>query len=235
MQVTVHNLTGEVVRNIEISDRVFAAPFNEGVVHQALVRQRANMRQGNADTKTRSDVAGSTGKMYRQKGTGFARAGSRRSPVRRGGGIVFGPHPRSYRQAMPKKMRRLALRCVLSAKVGDGELKVLEALTFAEPKAKQMSQVLSAFGADNSALIVTEKAESAVIKSARNISGIKTMPANLLNVLDLMSYKMVLITESAVHRIEELWGNIEGGINASVRGAAPSVDNGEEHDAARAE
>ena len=225
MQVPVYNLAGEVVRNIEISDSVFGVSFNEGVVHQAMLRQRANARQGTASTKTRGEVAGSTHKMYRQKGTGSARAGSRRSPVRRGGGITFGPHPRSYRQAMPKKMRRLALRCVLSAKVGDGELKILEELKLDEPKTKQMAQVLASLGADYSALVVTSEPEIGVIKSARNLPGIKTMTANLLNVLDLLSYKVVLITESAVRKAEELWGSTNGGNNASVRGAAPSTDN----------
>ena len=225
MQVPVYNLAGEVVRNIEISDSVFGVPFNEGVVHQAMLRQRANARQGTASTKTRGQVAGSTRKLYRQKGTGSARAGSRRSPVRRGGGITFGPHPRSYRQAMPKKMRRLALRCVLSAKVGDGELKILEELKFDEPKTKQMVQVLASLGADYSALVVTSEPEIGVIKSARNLPGIKTMTANLLNVLDLLSYKVVLMTESAVRKAEELWGSTNGGNNASVRGAAPSADN----------
>jgi large subunit ribosomal protein L4 len=144
MQVPVYKLTGEVSEMIEISDRVFDVPFNEAVVHQAVVRQRANARQGTASTKTRGEVTGSTRKLYRQKGTGYARAGSAKSPLRRGGGIMFGPKPRSYRQAMPKKMRQLALRCVLSAKARDGELAVLESLTFEEPKSKQMARILEA-------------------------------------------------------------------------------------------
>jgi large subunit ribosomal protein L4 len=225
VQVPVYNLAGEVVKNIEISDAVFGVPFNEGVVHQAMVRQRANARQGTASAKTRSEVSYSTRKLYRQKGTGFARAGSRRSPIRRGGGVIFGPHPRDYRQAMPKKMRRLALRCLLSAKVGDGELKVLEELKFDEPKTKQMAQILTYLGADDSALIVTGEPDVSVIKSARNLPGIKTMTANLLNVLDLLSYKIILITEAAVRKAEELWGSTDGGNDASVRGAAPSADN----------
>ena len=227
MQVPVYNLAGEVARQIEISDLVFAVPFNEAVVHQVMVSQRANARQGTASTKTRSEVSGSTGKMYRQKGTGFARAGSRRSPLRRGGGITFGPQPRSYRQEIPKKMRRLALRCVLSAKAGDGELKVLEAWNFEEPKTKRMVEVLSALGVDSSALIVTPEPEENVIKSARNLTRIKTMPVNVLNVLDILSYKMLLMTEAAVRIAEKLWGNglAQGGENASVRGATPSSDN----------
>jgi len=218
VQVPVYNLAGEVVRQIEISDLVFAVPFNEAVVHQVMVSQQANARQGTASTKTRSEVAGSTGKMYRQKGTGYARAGSRRSPLRRGGGITFGPKPRSYRQEIPKKMRRLALRCVLSAKVGDGELKVLEEWNFAEPKTKKMVEALSALGAGSSALIVTPEPEENVIKSARNLKRIKTTPVNVLNMLDILSYKMLLMTEEAVRRAEKLWGNglAQGGKNASV-------------------
>jgi large subunit ribosomal protein L4 len=227
MQVPVYNLAGEVVRHIEISDLVFAAPFNEAVVHQVTVSQRANARQGTASTKTRGTVHGSTRKLYRQKGTGYARAGSKKSPLRRGGGITFGPHPRDYRQEIPKKMRRLALRCVLSAKAGDGELKVLEEWNFEEPKTKRMIEVLSALGVDSSALIVTPEPEENVIKSARNLSAIKTMPVNVINILDILSHKMLLMTEAAVRRAEKLWGNglAQGGDNASVRGAAPAADN----------
>ena len=206
MQVPVYSLAGEVVKHIEISDEVFAVPFNQAVVHQAMVRQRANARQGTASTKTRSEVSGSTRKMFRQKHTGLARAGSRRSPLRRGGGVAFGPKPRSYRQAMPKKMRRLALRCVLSAKAGDGELKVVEQMTLPEPKTKQMVQILAALGVDSSALVVTSEPEDNVVKSARNLAGIKTIPANLLNVVDILSYKMLLMTEAAVRKAEQLWG-----------------------------
>lgn len=206
MQVPVYSLTGEVVKEIEISDQVFGVPFNEAVVHQAMVRQLANARQGTASTKTRGEVAGATGKLFRQKGTGMARAGSRRSPLRRGGGITFGPKPRSYRQSLPKKMHRIALRCVLSAKAGDGELKVLEQLSFEEPKTKEMSRILGALGVDFSALIVTGEAEKTVVKSARNLAGTKTLPASLLNVVDLLSYRILLMTEAAVRKAEQLWG-----------------------------
>ncbi len=207
MQVPVYSLTGEVVEQIEISDQLFAVPFNESVVHQALLRQRADARQGTADTKTRSEVAGSGKKLFRQKHTGYARAGDIRSPIRRKGGIVFGPHPRSYAQDMPKKMRRLALRCVLSAKAGDGEIKVLKELNFEQPKTKQMVAVLRALGAESSALVVTLAPEETVIKSARNLPGIKTVPASLLNVGDLLSYKILLMTIPALRRAEELWAS----------------------------
>jgi large subunit ribosomal protein L4 len=135
----------------------------------------------------------------------MARAGRRRSPTRRGGGIIFGPKPRDYHQDTPKKMRRLALKCVLSSKVKDEELKVVQELKL-EPKTKFMAQILHALGADSSALIVTTGPEEHVIKAARNIRGIKTMPANLLNVLDILSHKMLLMTVSALRSVEELWG-----------------------------
>ena len=184
MQVPVYNLTGEEVDQIEVSEQVFDVPFNQAVVHQAMVRQRANARQGTANTKTRSEVSGTSRKMYRQKGTGYSRAGSRRSPLRRGGGIAFGPKTRSYRQAMPKKMRQLALRCVLSAKAEDGELMVLEQLELDEPKTKEMARILTALGVESSALIATSEPEENVVKSARNLPRIKTTPAILLIIAD---------------------------------------------------
>lgn len=206
MQLPVHSPTGEVVKNIEVSDRVFAQPFHEAVVHQAMVRQLANARQGTASTKSRGEVQGSTRKLYRQKHTGMARRGDRRSPLLRGGGKVFGPTPRSYRQAMPKKMRQLALRCVLSAKVADGELKIVEQLEFTEPKTKKMLQILEALGMDGSTLVVTREAAANVVKSARNLVGVKMLPASLLNVVDLLSYRGLLMTEAAVRQAEKLWG-----------------------------
>jgi len=212
VEVPVYNTSGEVVKNIELSDSVFAVPFNQAVVHQAVVRQRANARQGTVSTKTRGQVIGSSVKMYRQKHTGMARAGSRKSPLRRGGGITFGPKPRSYRQSMPKKMHRLAIRCVLSAKARDEELKVLEEIKLKQPKTKEMAGVMAALGIDSSALLVTGKPEENVYKSARNLTGIKVMPASILSVVDILSYRKLLMTETAVRKAEEIWG----GGNASV-------------------
>jgi len=218
VQVPVYSLSGEIARHIDISDRVFAEPFREAVVHQAMVRQQANLRQGTASTKTRREVAGSRRKLFRQKHTGYARAGSRQSPLRRGGGVVFGPKPRSYRQAMPKKMRRLALRCMLSAKVRAGELRVIEELKLSEPKTKEMVRILAALGLDTSTLIVTGEVEANVVKSARNLALVKTLPASILNVVDLLSHRALLMTEPAVRKVEELWGNglSQGGNRASL-------------------
>jgi large subunit ribosomal protein L4 len=207
VQLPVYSLSGEVVRQIEVNDKVFATPFNEAVVHQVMVSMQANARQGTSSTKTRSMVSGSTRKLFRQKGTGEARAGSIKSALRRGGAITFGPHPRDYRQDTPKKMRRLALRCVLSAKAGDGELKIVEGLTFEEPKTKRMLEILAALGINSSALVVTPESEQNLIKSARNIPEIQTANINVINLLDIMSHKTLLMTEAAVHVAEKLWGN----------------------------
>ena len=227
MQVPVYNLAGEVVEHIEISDEVFAVPFNQSVVHQALVRQQANARQGTASTKTRGEITGSGIKLYRQKHTGRARAGNIKSPLRRGGGVIFGPRPRSYRQAMPKKMHQLAIRCVLSEKARDGELVVLEQLKLPEPKTKEMVRILAALGVESSALIAIDEPEENVIKSARNLAGIKTLPASLLNVVDIVSYKMLLMPVAAVHKAEQLWGEKlhQRGDNAPLRSVTPSVNN----------
>ncbi len=211
MQAPVYNLAGEVVNNIEISDKVFGVPFNESLVHQSVLRQQANARQGNASTKTRGNVSGSTRKLYKQKGTGSARAGSIKSPLRRGGGIVFGPHPRDYHQAMPKSMRRLALRCVLSAKLEDGELKILESLKLDEIKTKKMAVILDAMQVDTTTLVVTAAADVNVVKSARNLPGIKTLPANLLNVVDIISHRTLLMEVDAVRKAEQLWGESSSG------------------------
>ena len=206
MQIPVYNNAGQEIDKIEVDATIFGIEPNEAVVHQALVRQRANARQGTADTKTRREVSGSSRKLYRQKHTGQARAGNRRSPLRRGGGIIFGPHPRSYRQAMPKKMRRLALRSVLSAKVADGELKVIDSFGMEQPQTSQMEQILTTLGIATSALLVTAEPDMNVVKSARNLERVKTLPANMLNVVDLLSYSELLLTVDAVRRIEEVWG-----------------------------
>ncbi len=227
MQVPVYNLAGQEVEKVEISDYVFGVPYNQAVVHQVMVAQRANARQGTASTKTRGEVAGSTRKLFRQKCTGYARAGSIKSPLRRGGGIIFGPKPRSYRQTVPRKMRCLALRCILSAKVRDDELIILDQLELEQPKTKEMVRILAALGVNTSALVVTPTSEENVIKSARNLPGIKTVPASLLNVIDLLSCKKLLMTLAAVRKAEELWGenSSEGGSNARLRGIAAPVDN----------
>jgi len=206
MQVSVYNAEGSVVGQLDLDEGVFGVPMNENVVHQAMVRQRANARVGTASTKTRSEVSGSTRKLYRQKHTGRARAGDLRSPLRRHGGIIFGPKPRNHRQAMPKKMRRLAIKCLLSGKVADGELKILDNLQLDDPRTKNMVNILSALQIERSALIALPSADTNAVKSVKNIERTKVIEAQLLNVIDLLSYRNLILTADAVRVIEELWG-----------------------------
>jgi large subunit ribosomal protein L4 len=206
VQVPVYSLNGEVAEQIELSQAIFAIPFNEAVVHQAMVRQLANGRQGTASTKTRGEVSGSTRKLYPQKHTGRARRGDIKSPLLRGGGVVFGPKPRTYRQSMPKKMRRLALKCLLSAKVREGNIRLVQELDFNGPKTKDMINVLSSLGIDSSTLILTAQSTPNVVKSAANLPEVKVLPSALINVLDLLSYKMLVATVPAIRNIEQIWG-----------------------------
>ena len=206
MKAPVYDLNGEVVEQMELSDAVFALPFNEAVVHQAMVRQLANERHGTASTRDRGEVSGSTRKLYAQKHTGRARRGDIKSPLLRGGGVVFGPKPRSYRQSMPKKMRRLALKCLLSAKMREGNVRLVQELDFEGPKTKAMINALSSLGIDSPALIVTAQSAPNVVKSAANLAEVKVVPSALINVLDLLSYEMLVATVPAVHNIEEIWG-----------------------------
>jgi len=206
VKAEVYDLNGEVVEQIELNEAVFALPLNQAVVHQAMVRQLANGRQGTASAKTRGEVTGSTRKLYAQKHTGRARRGDIKSPLLRGGGVTFGPKPRSYRQSMPKKMRRLALKCLLSAKIREGNIRLLRELDFQEPKTKDMLNVLSSLGIDSSALIVTAQSAPNITRSAANLTDIKVVPSALINVLDLLSYEMLVATVPAVRNIEEIWG-----------------------------
>jgi large subunit ribosomal protein L4 len=206
MKIPVYSLSGEVVEEAELDQAVFDLPFNEAVVHQAMVRQLANRRQGTASAKTRAEVSGSTKKLYAQKHTGRARRGSVKSPLLRGGGVTFGPKPRAYRQSMPKKMRQLALKCVLSAKARDGNIRLIEKLDFEAPKTRDVMNVLSSLGVDSSVLILTAQVTPNVVRSAGNLPDAKVLPSGLINVLDLLSYKMLVTTVPAVRNIEHIWG-----------------------------
>jgi len=204
--VPVYSLNGEVVDQIELSQAIFALPFNEAVVHQAMTRQLASRRQGTASTKTRGEVIGSTRKLYSQKHTGRARRGDIKSPLLRGGGVVFGPKPRTYRQSMPKKMRKVALKCLLSAKVREGNIKLIQELDFKGPKTKDMINVLSSLDIDSPTLILTAQSTPNVVKSAANLPEVKVLPSALINVLDLLSYEMLVATVPAIRNIEQIWG-----------------------------
>lgn len=206
MQIPVHNRSGEVVTITNLADDIFNVPFNGPVVHQAMVAQEANQRLGTVKVKTRAEVEGSGRKIYAQKHTGRARQGSIRAPHRRGGGKAFGPRPRDYRQSLPRKMRTLALKSLLSQKVAQGEMVVLDELKVEEPKTKVMLAILATFKAGSKTLIVPDKMEPNLLKSVRNITGIKVLPPNMLNVVDLLSYKTLLISKEALNTIHNLWG-----------------------------
>lgn len=204
-KVAIYNINGEQVGDLELADGIFGVEVNKAVMHQAVLAYLANKRAGTASTKTRTEVRGGGRKPWRQKGTGRARHGSIRSPLWTGGGIIFGPHPRSYRMDMPKKMKRLAIKSALSSKVNDGELIVLDNLQMDAPKTREMVRVLTNLKAGRRVLIVLESPSENVIKSARNIPGVKTVNANQLNVYDILNNDNLVITRDAVARVEEVF------------------------------
>ncbi len=206
MKLAVHNLKGEEVDTIEADDLVFGLPPHRPVLRQALLAQLANRRAGTASTKTRGEVRGSTIKIRRQKGLGRARQGAIRAPHHRHGGIVFGPKPRSYKQDLPKRVRRLAIRSAISAKVEDGSLKVIQAFDLDAPKTRAVADLLGALDLARSALIVTGQPNRNALLSARNLPGTKVLPAPYLNVVDLLSYRGLVMTVDAVRRAEAIWG-----------------------------
>lgn len=206
MKLDVRDRAGQNLTPIDVDDAVFAVTPNEAVVHQALLAQLAARRAGSASTQTRGEVRGSTKKTRRQKGLGMSRQGSIRSPLRKGGGVVFGPKPRSYVQRLPKQMRRLAIRSVLSARAQDERLVVVDDLGIEAPSTKAVTGLLQNLGVQRSALIVTGAADRNAHLSARNVDGTRVLPADTLNVGDLLSHHTVLLTVDAVRRIEALWG-----------------------------
>lgn len=204
-KLSVYNLAGQVTGEIELNDQVFGVEFNEAVVHQAIVMQLANQRQGTSATKTRGMVRGGGRKPWKQKGTGRARCGSTRSPIWVGGGTTFGPQPRSYAKKMPRKARRLALCCALSAKVATGEMVVVEGLTFDAPKTKNVVAMLGAFdAADKKALIITNGDNVNVELSARNMPKVTAISNMGLNCFDILNSNKVFLDKEIVEQIEEV-------------------------------
>lgn len=200
-----YNMSGQVIGDIELKDDIFAVDVNVNAMHLVVKNQLANMRQGTHSTKTRSEVRGGGRKPWRQKGTGRARHGSIRSPIWVKGGIAFGPKPRSYRYTLPKKVKRLALKSALTSKLNDNNLIVVDSLTFENIKTKQMVNVLNNLKVDSTALIVLADKDENVIKSARNISGVKTTLVNTINVFDILKYDKFIVVKDAVSRIEEVY------------------------------
>jgi large subunit ribosomal protein L4 len=206
MQVPVYNTQGEQVSETELRDDIFAVPVNQALMHQALLRQLANARLGTHKTKTRSEVVGGGRKPWRQKGTGRARQGSIRSPQWRGGATVFGPTPRSYKQKMPRKMRRQALRSALSVKATESQVKVLDALEMNAPKSKEVMSLLQNLGVDSSALILLPQRDEVILRSVRNLPKVRTLVAQYLNVRDLLKYDYVLMPLASLEVIEGILG-----------------------------
>ena len=204
-KIDVKDLTGAVKGSIELSDEIFGIEPNEAAMSTVVRNQLANRRQGTQKTKTRSEVSGGGKRPYRQKGTGRARHGSERSAQYVGGGIIFGPTPRSYSYTVPKKIKRLALKSALSSKVADQKLIVLENMDLDEVKTATVAKALKAIGAGNSSLIVLEGVNRNAELSARNIKDVKTALVNTINVMDILKYDSLVATKAAVEKIEEVY------------------------------
>ena len=204
-QAKVYNMDGEIVRHEALDPYVFAAPINTGVLHQVVTVQLLNRRQGTASTKTRGEVSGGNKKPYRQKGTGRARQGSTRAPHYRGGGAVFGPHPRSYEQRLPRKMRRLALRGALTAKLGDEAIRIVDAFGLEAIKTKDVVALLGAINATGRVLVVAPGVDEKLKLSARNLPTVDVILADSLNVVDLVKADTVVIEQPALARMEEVY------------------------------
>ena len=203
--VAVFDIANNKVGDIELNESIFGVEMNAGLLHQAVLMQLAAQRLGTHATKTRSFVRGGGRKPWKQKGTGRARSGSTRSPLWVGGGTVFGPHPRKYAFSMPRKQRRLAIKCALSDKVKSGDFIVLDSLSFDAPKTKQVVKLLGDFKIDAKTLFITADEAENVEKSARNIQGVKAINTNGLNVFDILNSDKLFITKDAIARIEEVF------------------------------
>jgi large subunit ribosomal protein L4 len=205
MKLPVKNLKGEQVGEVELPAAVFEAPVSHALMHQALLRQNANAHLGTHDVQTRAEVNRTTKKLFRQKGTGRARQGSMKAPHWKGGGVAFGPHPRSYYQSMPTKMRRAAVRSALSQKLTDQEIIVVDKFEMAAPKTKELTMALKALGVTK-ALLVLPGRDEAVEKSARNAENVKTLFATYLNIRDIFMYDQLVVSLDALNKIEEWLG-----------------------------
>ncbi|MDR3545469.1 MAG: 50S ribosomal protein L4 [Candidatus Limnocylindrales bacterium] len=204
-QTTLYARTGEAIGTVELSEELFAAPINAAVLHQVVTAQLAGRRLGTSDTKTRGEVAGGGKKPYRQKGTGRARQGSRRAPHFTGGGVVFGPHPRSYAQRLPRKMKRLALRGALTAKLGGDAIRVLDAFGLEEIRTKDLLGVLDNLKVAGRVLIVSPARDERLDLSARNLARVMVLLADSLNVVDLLNADTIVIEQPALARLEEVY------------------------------
>jgi len=204
-QTTLYDRKGKSLGNVELADALFAAPVNAAVLHQVVTAQLAGRRTGTHDTKTRGEVRGGGAKPYRQKGTGRARQGSKSAPHYRGGGAGFGPHPRSYEQRLPRKMKRLALRGALTAKLGDSAIKIIDAFGIEAIKTRDLAVILGALEAHGRILVIAPGRDEKLELSARNLPTVEILLADSLNVVDLLKADIVLIEQPALARMEEVY------------------------------
>ena len=203
--IDLYNMKGQVVKQIEVKDEVFGITPNHDVLHPSVIMQLANKRQGTSKAKGRSEVSGGGRKPYRQKGTGRARQGSIRAAQHVGGGVIFGPVPRSYRTVLPRKMRQLAMKSALSACFADKKLKVVDVLKLEAIKTKEMAQVLRNLEAEKSTLLVLDAVDLVIRRSAANLPGVKLELSNTINVIDLLKFDHVVFTEAALRKVEEVY------------------------------
>jgi large subunit ribosomal protein L4 len=233
LEVPLFDSAGERKGDVRLPKGIFAEKSNTPVMHQAYVRQLANGRQGTASTKTRETVSGGGAKPYRQKGTGRARHGSTREPSMKGGAVVFGPHPRSFRQRMPKQMRRLALRSALSQKATEGHIKVIEAFDIEEPKTKVAADLMTAIGFDDATLVVLPAPNLVVSRSFENLPGAKIILARNLNIRDLFTHTYLLLAKDCLELLEENFSRPDRGARAAAQAAHAAHDQA--HDIAEGE
>lgn len=228
MELSIVNMKGEAAGTIQVPDGLFNQPMNQALVHQAIIMYNINQRQGTQSARTRGEISGGGHKPWRQKYTGRARQGSTRAPQWRHGGIVFAPKPRDHRVDMPVKMRRLALKCVLSEKVRQSALVVLDKFSIEKPNTKQMVDALNALGAGKSVLLVTRDPEANVIASARNLDGVRTLPVQQINAAELLKHASVIMTADAIKRAEEIWAGdgVEAvtEVKAEAQAAPPAAE-----------
>ena len=208
MRLWLKNMVGESIGRVDVRDDVFDAPLKPSLIHQVVVGQLANARQGTVQVQTRAGVAGGGRKPRPQKGTGASRAGSIRSPLWVGGGVALGPKPRSYRKNTPKRMRRMAMVSVISEKARNGDLIILESLELSTGKTKELESVIKALDISGSILLVADGSIPDVLLAASNIGNVQPIPANLINAKDLVNHGKILITVDGVRKIEELWGGV---------------------------
>jgi len=225
VQATIYNLEGQEVDTIELSDAIFGVTPNHAVIQQAVLSQQANARQGTHDTKTRADVSGGGKKPWRQKGTGRARQGSTRSPQWRHGGVVFGPHPRSYDQDMPRKMRHLAIRGVLSGKLADGQLVLVDSFETPEPRTRSMIIALQSLNiGDRKVLIFTTGEETSLKMAAGNLPHVTMRRAHMLSIVDMLKHDVVVMPRAALDIVSGILGSTGGRRKLVLKGyAAPAA------------